>query len=143
MARRGRRLGEGWGWLEACWRSECPYRFQTKQIPARAAPKPSVCLSLPGDALLALWKVERRQLENIITVVIKCSLEIHGLFETQEAEEGLDVRVKIGEAREQRVAPAFWKRVPTPRHLSLSGNPECSGAKGLGPPGASWTLELG
>ncbi|XP_032173937.1 adenylate cyclase type 10 isoform X4 [Mustela erminea] len=53
-------------------------------------------LKFAGDALLALWKVERRQLENIITVVIKCSLEIHGLFETQEAEEGLDVRVKIG-----------------------------------------------
>ncbi|KAJ8789069.1 hypothetical protein J1605_004992 [Eschrichtius robustus] len=49
-----------------------------------------------SDALLALWKVERRQLKNIITVVIKCSLEIHGLFETQESEEGLDVRVKIG-----------------------------------------------
>ncbi|XP_059003013.1 adenylate cyclase type 10 isoform X3 [Mustela lutreola] len=53
-------------------------------------------LKFAGDALLALWKVERRQLENIITVVVKCSLEIHGLFETQEAEEGLDVRVKIG-----------------------------------------------
>ncbi|XP_066886222.1 adenylate cyclase type 10 isoform X2 [Kogia breviceps] len=53
-------------------------------------------LKFAGDALLALWKVERRQLKNIITVVIKCSLEIHGLFETQESEEGLDVRVKIG-----------------------------------------------
>ncbi|XP_031291702.1 adenylate cyclase type 10 [Camelus dromedarius] len=53
-------------------------------------------LKFAGDALLALWKVERRQLKNIITVVIKCSLEIHGLFETQESEEDLDVRVKIG-----------------------------------------------
>ncbi|XP_070318850.1 adenylate cyclase type 10 isoform X2 [Odocoileus virginianus] len=53
-------------------------------------------LKFAGDALLALWKVERRQLKNIITVVIKCSLEIHGLFETQESEEGLDIRVKIG-----------------------------------------------
>lgn len=53
-------------------------------------------LSLQGDALLALWKVERKYLKDIITVVIKCSLEIHGLFETQESEEGLDVRVKIG-----------------------------------------------
>ncbi|XP_072686567.1 adenylate cyclase type 10 isoform X2 [Canis lupus baileyi] len=52
-------------------------------------------LKFAGDALLALWKVERRQLKNIITVVIKCSLEIHGLFETQESEEGLDIRVKI------------------------------------------------
>lgn len=53
-------------------------------------------LKFAGDALLALWKVERRQLKNFITVVIKCSLEIHGLFESQELEEGLDVRVKIG-----------------------------------------------
>nr|XP_005319900.1 adenylate cyclase type 10 isoform X2 [Ictidomys tridecemlineatus] len=53
-------------------------------------------LKFAGDALLALWKVERKQLKNIITVVIKCSLEIHGLFEDQEVEEGLDVRVKIG-----------------------------------------------
>ncbi|XP_032147386.1 adenylate cyclase type 10 [Sapajus apella] len=53
-------------------------------------------LKFAGDALLALWKVERKQLKNIITVVIKCSLEIHGLFETQECQEGLDIRVKIG-----------------------------------------------
>ncbi|XP_012584365.1 PREDICTED: adenylate cyclase type 10 [Condylura cristata] len=53
-------------------------------------------LKFAGDALLALWKVERRQLKNFITVVIKCSLEIHGLFESQECQEGLDVRVKIG-----------------------------------------------
>ena len=49
-----------------------------------------------GDALLALWKVERKQLKSIITVVVKCSLEIHQLFGTQESE-GLDIRVKIGE----------------------------------------------
>ncbi|XP_016047464.1 adenylate cyclase type 10 [Erinaceus europaeus] len=53
-------------------------------------------LKFAGDALLALWKVERKQLKNIITVVVKCSLEIHGLFDSQESEEGLDVRVKIG-----------------------------------------------
>ncbi|XP_075843587.1 adenylate cyclase type 10 isoform X1 [Microtus pennsylvanicus] len=53
-------------------------------------------LKFAGDALLALWRVERKQLKNIITVVIKCSLEIHGLFEAKEAEEGLDIRVKIG-----------------------------------------------
>ncbi|XP_054443540.1 adenylate cyclase type 10 [Pteronotus mesoamericanus] len=52
-------------------------------------------LKFAGDALLALWKVERKQLKNIITVVVKCSLEIHGLFGTQESE-GLDIRVKIG-----------------------------------------------
>ncbi|KAM4860383.1 adenylate cyclase type 10 isoform 1-T4 [Thomomys bottae] len=53
-------------------------------------------LKFAGDALLALWKVERKQLKNIITVVIKCSLEIHGLFDAKEVEEGLDIRVKIG-----------------------------------------------
>ncbi|XP_045694582.1 adenylate cyclase type 10 [Phyllostomus hastatus] len=52
-------------------------------------------LKFAGDALLALWKVERKQLKNIITVVVKCSLEIHQLFGAQESE-GLDVRVKIG-----------------------------------------------
>ncbi|XP_021100287.1 adenylate cyclase type 10 isoform X2 [Heterocephalus glaber] len=54
-------------------------------------------LKFAGDALLALWKVERKQLKNIITVVVKCSLEIHGLFDNKEMEEeGLDIRVKIG-----------------------------------------------
>ncbi|XP_016285424.1 adenylate cyclase type 10 isoform X8 [Monodelphis domestica] len=53
-------------------------------------------LKFAGDALLALWKVERNQLKNFITVVVKCSLEIHGVFENQESEEGLDIRVKIG-----------------------------------------------
>ncbi|XP_068950616.1 adenylate cyclase type 10 [Petaurus breviceps papuanus] len=53
-------------------------------------------LKFAGDALLALWKVERKQLKNFITVVVKCSLEIHGLLENQESEEGLDIRVKIG-----------------------------------------------
>ncbi|XP_029417608.1 adenylate cyclase type 10 [Nannospalax galili] len=57
---------------------------------------PPECLSLKGDALLALWKVEPKQLKNIITVVIKCSLQIHGFFEDKEAEKGLDIRVKIG-----------------------------------------------
>ncbi|EPQ16623.1 Adenylate cyclase type 10 [Myotis brandtii] len=52
-------------------------------------------LKFAGDALLALWKVERKQLKNMITVVVKCSLEIHELFGTQELE-GLDIRVKIG-----------------------------------------------
>lgn len=33
--------------------------------------------------------------------MIKCSLEIHGLFEAKEAEEGLDIRVKIGKDPER------------------------------------------
>ncbi|XP_003468747.2 adenylate cyclase type 10 isoform X1 [Cavia porcellus] len=54
-------------------------------------------LKFAGDALLALWKVQRKQLNNIITVAVKCSLEIHGLFDSKEMEdEELDIRVKIG-----------------------------------------------
>ncbi|XP_006147101.1 adenylate cyclase type 10 [Tupaia chinensis] len=53
-------------------------------------------LKFAGDSLLALWKVERKQLKDMILVIIKCSLEIHELFETKESEEGLDIRVKIG-----------------------------------------------
>ncbi|XP_008065793.1 adenylate cyclase type 10, partial [Carlito syrichta] len=55
-------------------------------------------LKFAGDALLALWKVERKQLKNVITVVVKCSLEIHGLFEAGGSKEGLDIGVKIGVA---------------------------------------------
>ena len=74
-------------------------KFQKRQVKTDLfrEEKVGTCLvQNQGDALLALWKVERKQLKNIITVVIKCSLEIHGLFETQESEEGLDIRVKIG-----------------------------------------------
>lgn len=73
----------------------------------RAGPEALRALSPQGDALLALWKVERRQLKNFITVVIKCSLEIHGLFEAQELEEGLDVRVKIGEPSRRGAEPRW------------------------------------
>ncbi|XP_066110583.1 adenylate cyclase type 10-like [Saccopteryx bilineata] len=53
-------------------------------------------LKFAGDALLALWKVERTQLKSIITLVIRCSLKIHQLFRLKESEEGLKVHVKIG-----------------------------------------------
>lgn len=68
------------------------------------------CVSLTGDALLALWKVERKQLKNIITVVTKCSMEIQEFFETQESEEGLDVRVKIGKhlTNKRVLQPDSW-----------------------------------
>lgn len=69
--------------------------MQTAALTYGVGPIPQ-SVSLKGDALLALWKVERKQLKNIITVVIKCSLEIHGLFEAKEVEEGMDIRVKIG-----------------------------------------------
>lgn len=98
----------------------------------RAGPEALRALSPQGDALLALWKVERRQLKNFITVVIKCSLEIHGLFEAQELEEGLDVRVKIGEPSRRGAAVAgrghSGPAPPSRLHLgNFSSLPEQSG----------------
>lgn len=87
---KGRDLGELWpgsGLRYAC--------SSTMALISRVGLMPH-SVSLKGDALLALWRVERKQLKNIITVVVKCSLEIHGLFEAKEVEEGLDIRVKIG-----------------------------------------------
>jgi hypothetical protein len=65
--------------------------------------------------------VERKQLKNIITVVIKCSLEIHELFETKETEEGLDIRVKIGKYWAGGMAQAVV--CPPSKHKALSSNP--------------------
>ncbi|XP_064226781.1 adenylate cyclase type 10 [Aotus nancymaae] len=78
-------------------------------------------LKFAGDALLALWKVERKQLKNIITVVIKCSLEIHGLFQTQECQEGLDIRVKIGLAAGHISILVFGDE--TQNHFLVIGQP--------------------
>uniref|UniRef100_A0A674ITW7 Guanylate cyclase domain-containing protein n=1 Tax=Terrapene triunguis TaxID=2587831 RepID=A0A674ITW7_9SAUR len=56
----------------------------------------SVTLSSPGDALLALWKVQRSQLSDIITLALKCSLRIQEEYGVRETEVGLTLRVKIG-----------------------------------------------
>uniref|UniRef100_A0A8C3SYP8 Adenylate cyclase 10 n=1 Tax=Chelydra serpentina TaxID=8475 RepID=A0A8C3SYP8_CHESE len=56
----------------------------------------SVTLFSPGDALLALWKVQRNQLSDIITLALKCSLRIQEEYGVRETEVGLELRVKIG-----------------------------------------------
>uniref|UniRef100_A0A8C8R8H4 Adenylate cyclase 10 n=1 Tax=Pelusios castaneus TaxID=367368 RepID=A0A8C8R8H4_9SAUR len=53
-------------------------------------------LNFAGDALLALWKVERSQLSDIITLALKCSLRIQEEYGVRETEVGLELRVKIG-----------------------------------------------
>lgn len=74
--------------------------------PPQGRSRGPVCLSLQGDALLAIWKVGRERLKGTITVAVKCSLEVHRLLEAQEPKEGLDVRVKIGKPlREKRCHP--------------------------------------
>ncbi|XP_039341045.1 adenylate cyclase type 10 isoform X3 [Mauremys reevesii] len=53
-------------------------------------------LNFAGDALLALWKVQRSQLSDIITLALKCSLRIQEEYGVRETEVGLELRVKIG-----------------------------------------------
>uniref|UniRef100_A0A8C4VNK0 Orc1-like AAA ATPase domain-containing protein n=1 Tax=Gopherus evgoodei TaxID=1825980 RepID=A0A8C4VNK0_9SAUR len=53
-------------------------------------------LNSTGDALLVLWKVERSQLSDIITIAAKCSLEMQEQFEFSYTEVGLQLQLKIG-----------------------------------------------
>uniref|UniRef100_A0A452HFH9 Guanylate cyclase domain-containing protein n=1 Tax=Gopherus agassizii TaxID=38772 RepID=A0A452HFH9_9SAUR len=53
-------------------------------------------VSPAGDALLVLWKVERSQLSDIITIAAKCSLEMQEQFEFSYKEVGLQLQLKIG-----------------------------------------------
>ncbi|XP_053882125.1 adenylate cyclase type 10-like [Malaclemys terrapin pileata] len=53
-------------------------------------------LNFAGDSLLALWKVQRSQLSDIITLALKCSLRIQKEYGVRETEVGLKLRVKIG-----------------------------------------------
>ncbi|XP_013907437.1 PREDICTED: LOW QUALITY PROTEIN: adenylate cyclase type 10 [Thamnophis sirtalis] len=53
-------------------------------------------LLFPGDALLALWKVERCHLNEIITLALKCSFSIQQEYGVRDTEVGLELRVKIG-----------------------------------------------
>ncbi|XP_063155965.1 adenylate cyclase type 10 [Candoia aspera] len=48
------------------------------------------------DALLALWKVERCHLNDIITLALKCSFSIQQEYGVRDTEVGLELRVKIG-----------------------------------------------
>ncbi|KAG8132967.1 hypothetical protein E2320_010798 [Naja naja] len=53
-------------------------------------------LKFAGDALLALWKVERCHLNEIITLALKCSFSIQQEYGVRDTEVGLELRVKIG-----------------------------------------------
>ncbi|XP_050809746.1 adenylate cyclase type 10-like [Gopherus flavomarginatus] len=53
-------------------------------------------LNSTGDALLVLWKVERSQLSDIITLAAKCSLEMQEQFGFSYTEVGLQLQLKIG-----------------------------------------------
>ncbi|XP_062989255.1 adenylate cyclase type 10 [Elgaria multicarinata webbii] len=53
-------------------------------------------LKFAGDALLALWKVERCHINDIITLALKCSVSIQQEYGVRDTEVGLELRVKIG-----------------------------------------------
>ncbi|XP_053882135.1 adenylate cyclase type 10-like [Malaclemys terrapin pileata] len=53
-------------------------------------------LKFAGDALLALWRVQRSQMSDIITLALKCSLRIQKEYGVRETEVGLKLQVKIG-----------------------------------------------
>uniref|UniRef100_A0A8C3RQ88 Guanylate cyclase domain-containing protein n=1 Tax=Chelydra serpentina TaxID=8475 RepID=A0A8C3RQ88_CHESE len=53
-------------------------------------------LNFTGDALLVLWKVERSQISDIITLAAKCSLEMQEQFGFSYTEVGPDLQLKIG-----------------------------------------------
>ncbi|XP_062908670.1 adenylate cyclase type 10-like [Mobula hypostoma] len=49
-----------------------------------------------GDALLALWRESRKALSQILTLAVKCSLNIQDKCDNRETEVGVKLRVKIG-----------------------------------------------
>ncbi|XP_015280253.1 PREDICTED: adenylate cyclase type 10-like [Gekko japonicus] len=53
-------------------------------------------LKFAGDALLALWRVERVHIDDIITLALKCSMSIQEDYGVHETDVGLTMRVKIG-----------------------------------------------
>nr|XP_056717177.1 adenylate cyclase type 10-like [Euleptes europaea] len=53
-------------------------------------------LKFAGDAILALWKVYRRHINDIITLALKCSLSIQQEYGVHETDVGLTMRVKLG-----------------------------------------------
>ncbi|XP_036442923.1 adenylate cyclase type 10-like [Colossoma macropomum] len=53
-------------------------------------------LNYAGDAILALWAVERSQLSEVITLAIRCGLNIQDKCGIRETEVGCQLRVKIG-----------------------------------------------
>ncbi|XP_048338489.1 adenylate cyclase type 10 [Sphaerodactylus townsendi] len=53
-------------------------------------------LNFAGDAMLALWKANRQHINDIIFLVLKCSLRIQQEYGVRDTEVGLELRVKIG-----------------------------------------------
>ncbi|XP_043550433.1 adenylate cyclase type 10-like [Chiloscyllium plagiosum] len=49
-----------------------------------------------GDAMLALWRERRKELSEILTLAVKCSLNIQDKCDNKETEVGVKLRVKIG-----------------------------------------------
>ncbi|XP_078083827.1 adenylate cyclase type 10-like [Mustelus asterias] len=49
-----------------------------------------------GDAMLALWRERRKELSEILTLAVKCSLNIQDKCDNRETEVGVKLRVKIG-----------------------------------------------
>ncbi|XP_051883991.1 LOW QUALITY PROTEIN: adenylate cyclase type 10-like [Pristis pectinata] len=49
-----------------------------------------------GDAMLALWRETRKALSEILTLAVKCSLNIQDKCDNRETEVGVKLRVKIG-----------------------------------------------
>ncbi|XP_030066753.1 adenylate cyclase type 10-like [Microcaecilia unicolor] len=53
-------------------------------------------LNFAGDAMLALWKVERKQMSDVITLAAKCSMDIQEDCGVRDTKVGIELRVKIG-----------------------------------------------
>nr|ACA52542.1 soluble adenylyl cyclase [Squalus acanthias] len=49
-----------------------------------------------GDAMLALWRERRKALSEILTLAVKCSLNIQDKCDNKDTEVGVKLRVKIG-----------------------------------------------
>ncbi|XP_069840947.1 adenylate cyclase type 10 [Dendropsophus ebraccatus] len=52
-------------------------------------------LNFAGDALLALWKVRRDQLSEVITLAVQCSMNIQETCAIRDTPVGVELRVKI------------------------------------------------
>lgn len=57
---------------------------------------PLCCILCSGDAILALWPVERMQLSEAISLVVRCGLIIQARCGVRKTEVGCQLRVKIG-----------------------------------------------
>ncbi|XP_032879382.1 adenylate cyclase type 10 [Amblyraja radiata] len=49
-----------------------------------------------GDAMLALWREHRKELSEVLSLAVKCSLNIQDKCDNRETEVGVKLRVKIG-----------------------------------------------